>query len=651
MNGWLNALGLDGVMTKKKYTISKLSLSNDYFNFIWIVSRGVLITVFLVIYMSFSSLQKELDDSLNQTENNIINFFQEVVQRNQNVLMYFVRQIISEGATEPDHIERILKNISAIDFQGTLYRTNVTWLSLDHKVLASSFMGASLKGVRVPEDFCAFADEILGRPMEIHISPFIKNSIFPPYKPMVHMSLWVAKNNDTPFGRISLGINLEEFSKALHKHLPPTSNRFLILDRGMHLVMSSSEFKEFYGKAISIDSLTGQILSKEFHDLKHTHLKPIKGTPFYLCVGGYEDVVNRNFLQMILPKVLEICFIGFLCLLILYLYRRRFLSPIMQMASIAEKISQGKFDFKIPNQHSVEMSILAEGLNKIKDYARQEVIIKSLLEKNHNDLSKSYHIIETKNKELQSIRRELEQALKIVQNGEKAKEQFRAEILKRSNHHLDLIIEYSEVAINSLERANLPSDLMKHYLKLYRVIHDNALKLKTTTLDVLDVSYINLNQLVKESLELHQKLAYDNKTIIKSTYEESFPKILGDHTALKQVMIYLIEQSISSTPKGLVEVKTYCENEMVCIDIKDNGFSLEQKELDRILSPSSQNSLMPNLTFEGIKKIVKEHQGTLKVELKVNAGKITTVTFPAENLRISILKKESNVYPIKKAKT
>ena len=640
-------MSIDVAVRKK---VSEFSLSDDYFSFIWIVSRGVLIIACIIIYTSFSSLKNDIDQSLDDVSRHVSRMVGEVIRSNETALLHLGKQLERENVQDYNHISRILGEISYLDYKQTLYRTNVVWVTNANKVVASSLNGVHRTPHSPVGNSSAFLTKVFQRPWTVFINPTLQKSIFSPNPPMIHMSLAISKGSEGTMGRLASGINLDTLMKHVFSETPFSQNKFVLLDHSFRVMGGSPSFKNLQGKVLSFDKKTGAITEGPLKDLTYTTFKRIPKTPFYVLVGTYENVIGQNFLKTVLPKVLEVFLVGVFCLLLLYIYRKKFLGPITNLSLIADKISKGQSDFEIPTQRSVEMQKLAEGFRKIEVYARQEKEIKEALERHHQELSNSYEEIESKNTELKHVKKELESALVVAQDLEETKEKFREDLLKRSDYHLNTIIKLANASINSLKRHNALDSFNQKQMKLYTIIREEAIKLHTATLDVLDFTHVDLNGLLKDCLKLHAKLAHDNRTSVQTKYAKAMPDVLGDQTSLRQAFASLLEQSINFTPDGTVHIKTTYlpKKRMICISIIDNGFGLPHEEMARILGHLKEGDKV--CSFDAIKKIIKAHHGQISEEKKTGNGRTFKIMLPLSDQDTTSQFSDEmtgNVYPLK----
>jgi two-component system NtrC family sensor kinase len=148
------------------------------------------------------------------------------------------------------------------------------------------------------------------------------------------------------------------------------------------------------------------------------------------------------------------------------------------------------------------------------------------------------------------------------------------------------------------------------------------------------VSNININDILKEVLELVRFKSHYDKIEIQTSLQNDIPDILGDPTGLRQVCMNLLinaHQAISGS--GLVEITTKTtKHSMVLFQIKDSGCGIPKDAIDQIWDPffttknvGQGNGLGLAVTYN----IVKRLGGDISVESQVGKGSKFTVRIPA----------------------
>lgn len=101
---------------------------------------------------------------------------------------------------------------------------------------------------------------------------------------------------------------------------------------------------------------------------------------------------------------------------------------------------------------------------------------------------------------------------------------------------------------------------------------------------------------------------------------------------LLQVFVNILINALDAIEgEGKIEVKTYLENNFICIDIKDNGCGMEQEVINKIFDPFFTTKSVGKGTGLGLSVsygIIKKLNGNITVKSKLNEGSIFTIKLP-----------------------
>ena len=127
-----------------------------------------------------------------------------------------------------------------------------------------------------------------------------------------------------------------------------------------------------------------------------------------------------------------------------------------------------------------------------------------------------------------------------------------------------------------------------------------------------------------------------NQSLTLEICKETLPPIVVDPVALESIFGNLISNAINYTPENgkiIVTIDT-AENDLI-VAVKDNGFGIEAKYLDKIFEKfyRVKNSKTRFVTGTGlglpiVKGLVDDLNGTIKVESTPDTGTTFTVLFP-----------------------
>jgi signal transduction histidine kinase len=143
---------------------------------------------------------------------------------------------------------------------------------------------------------------------------------------------------------------------------------------------------------------------------------------------------------------------------------------------------------------------------------------------------------------------------------------------------------------------------------------------------VLDLIGVDLNSLLIDSLPFIKEKVVSNSIDIKTEFYSNIPEVKVDEEKLKSVILNLMLNAIDAVEEnGKIEIKTdYKINEQeVCIEIRDNGCGIADKDLSRIFYPFySTKSGGSGLGLAISSNIISAHKGRFEVDSEVNKGTI-----------------------------
>jgi two-component system NtrC family sensor kinase len=143
----------------------------------------------------------------------------------------------------------------------------------------------------------------------------------------------------------------------------------------------------------------------------------------------------------------------------------------------------------------------------------------------------------------------------------------------------------------------------------------------------------DINRVVEKSLKLVRNMLHVSGIEAKLDLHEGLPQVYIDENRIQEVLINLIINAIQVlSPGGLVIVSTSLEEkgDYVVIEVRDTGAGILPEHLPHIFVPffSTKGVRGTGLGLSVSYGIIKNHNGNMRVESKVNVGTTFFIELP-----------------------
>jgi len=409
---------------------------------------------------------------------------------------------------------------------------------------------------------------------------------------------------------------------------------FILVDNECNVVFESSRYARNFQlnicKQLPVDSLSlkgmSGFLSQPFviESTNYYYFKKVTNHSLTLFTGFNKNLLERELHHYVFPKLYELIFMGFFCIVILYFFRKIIITPLSILSDCAMNISKGNTHIKIPSQNSIEMFNLAKALIMVKHYIKRNEI----------------------------YRHKLEHANEIINASSQAREDFVKSIDQELTYPLKEILIYTEILLNSVLEYELPSKNQEKAMKCIEKIREAAINIKAKTSNSLNLTYFDFNHIIEQAVQINLKNSFVKKIEVKTYLSENMPSMYGDELKLKKILVGLVSQAIGNSPENQevkVSSSTFLNDNLAFIKImiQDNGFGLSEEELQRIqynVGWQDENNLFENMEYRFIEKFIKMHQGEFDIVNKLHKGRTVTLILPLLKENEVRPKARSNIY-------
>jgi len=148
---------------------------------------------------------------------------------------------------------------------------------------------------------------------------------------------------------------------------------------------------------------------------------------------------------------------------------------------------------------------------------------------------------------------------------------------------------------------------------------------------------ININELIEQELNLcKHNLYFKHYVSLETNLMKNLPKIKATYGDISQVVANLLNNAIESLKESSVKniwVRTYKTDKFIAIEIKDTGYGIERKNINKIFEPYFTTKTQTDKIGFGLglaicKHIYEKYNGWITIESEIGKGSCFTFFLP-----------------------
>jgi signal transduction histidine kinase/DNA-binding LacI/PurR family transcriptional regulator/DNA-binding response OmpR family regulator len=241
------------------------------------------------------------------------------------------------------------------------------------------------------------------------------------------------------------------------------------------------------------------------------------------------------------------------------------------------------------------------------------------------------------------LRQKLQEALQQAEEANQLKSRFLSMVSHELRTPLNLIVGLSEMAMRQKSRGKTSTEVLHKYLEQ---IYVSGQHLDRLIRDVLDLASSQVGQMnlmnqsfdllrvLKDAAGMGQQLAEQKKLGFKAEIPDQLPKVWGDKTRIRQILLNLLSNAVKFTAHGeIVFLVSQRENDIL-IAVKDTGLGIAKDEQEIIFDEFHQTNRTMARGYGGIglglaitRRLVEMHGGKIWVESAGAVGSGSTFVF------------------------
>jgi len=192
--------------------------------------------------------------------------------------------------------------------------------------------------------------------------------------------------------------------------------------------------------------------------------------------------------------------------------------------------------------------------------------------------------------------------------------------------------------IDTEDRVAVLADMVDESERMSRLVNDLLALARADAGRPLRREPVPLKPLIEDTCRRVKALAPQQRVECNELVDAA---VLGDHDAITQVLLILLDNALKFTPpSGCVNVRTALEGQHVTISVADTGSGIAPEVLPHIFERFYRANTARTGTGTGLglaiaKTLVEAQQGSISVTSEVGKGSIFSVTLPQAEPRIS----------------
>lgn len=297
---------------------------------------------------------------------------------------------------------------------------------------------------------------------------------------------------------------------------------------------------------------------------------------------------NRNIITTLIIFIISI--------LVIMLITRRFLKPIDSLKVSFEKVVDGDLDINVKNDSKDEIGVLTGAFNKMVSELRKN-----------------------KEKEAHLQRKERLASLGQLAAGV-------AHEIKNPLNAINLTIDHLGDRFTGKEHKQAQQyivTIQNEIKRLDKIVNNFLSYLRS---EELDKKLTDINELIKNVLQLYERELEDKKIVLVTDFTNRF-KFKVDAGRIKTALVNIILNAIQAMPEGgQLVVKTDSQNKS--IQIADKGCGIAKKDIEHIFDLFyTTKSTGSGLGLPTAYKIIRAHGGDIRINSQTGQGTQVNIEF------------------------
>ena len=585
----------------------------------------VVILVLVSAWVTVETLDNHAETVTRQLENDALRIDRALIVETETasyILESLGRQIQATGLDEPEAIAQLFFSFAKTEGPK---RGVFSWVDKTQYLNISSNLGVLDKPIDVSDR--DYIKKSIAEPWKVHIGRPIFGRLS--QKNVLPLSLGLTDRNGTYAGSVMIALDIEKLTSDVGRVLRDSGTRFAITNLALTLITQTPDAEKFFSSTFDARKLSQVNFNQKVNgiysrgsfwndDKIFSYYERSSQYPFLIFLGLDAKESHQSVLNMLLPRLFQLCIIALFLLFVLWTVRKRIIQPVMRLTQDASSIVRGeRFDHE-RTQGPYEIEQLSFEIKRLYDYIEERRRVESELRLKNADLNR------------------IREAATLTNQ---VKAEFFAFVGQELTEPVEVILEQIETIkdqhFGPLANAKYiahANEVYDHAQQLHAMLEDmKAISEAETGLLALAETEVDLNFILQKTVRIFREKNMGGIDV-QADIPAGMPRLRGDELRLKQMILNILNASARHLQSG---------------DVIRITSAIRAQELNLSFSylagsESKGKSALGDLSFASRSKHGLElalarllsalHQGVL--EMKTTQDRTTTVTvkFPASRL-------------------
>lgn len=364
-------------------------------NFLLLSLFIVVILVLVSAWVTAETIKTHAEATAKELENDALRIDRALIVETETasyILESLGRQIQATGLDNQDSIAQLF--FSFAKMEGTR-RNAFSWVDKSQMLTVSSNLGVLEKPIDVSDR--DYIKKSVAEPWKVHIGRPIFGRLS--QKMVLPLSLGLTDQRGTYAGSVMVALDIEKLTDDLARVLRDSGAHFAITNLAFTLLTQTDNSEKFFSKTFDIKKLSRVDFSTQTSGVYSTgslfdgdrvfaYFERSSQYPFIIYLGLDPAETTGSVIDMLLPRLFQLCVIAAFLWFVLWTVRKRIIQPVITLTANAASIVRGeKYDPSL-TQGPLEIEQLGYEIKRLYDYIEERRRVESELRLKNAELNR-----------------------------------------------------------------------------------------------------------------------------------------------------------------------------------------------------------------------------------------------------------------------